>query len=82
MLIVAEDLSIPSQIFCSSFISHDYKLVTFQFTWRVMGTRSLNIFQGRRITIPPNVLVANQNQTLVVSVRAPGQQVAGMVSIT
>lgn len=62
-------------------ITLDIKPSKFQFTWRVLGSRALNIFQGRRITIPPNVLVANKNQTLVVSVISPGHQISGTVSI-
>ncbi|XP_050727563.1 uncharacterized protein LOC127004154 isoform X3 [Eriocheir sinensis] len=49
----------------------------YKFTWRVLGSSALTIFQGRRITIPPNVLRVNQNQTLVVNVMAPDLQVPG-----
>lgn len=41
----------------------------------------MNVFQGKRITLPGGVLVANQIQTLTVNVKALGQEAIGTVSV-
>ncbi|XP_045131177.1 uncharacterized protein LOC123516133 isoform X2 [Portunus trituberculatus] len=53
----------------------------YKYVWTVLGSRALNVFQGKRITLPAGVLIANQNQTLMVSVKALGQEATGTTSL-